>query len=111
MPAAGLIFTLVLLAALIAAVWLTFNFFGVLVTLAIAAVVGLVADAIVPGRLPYGWLGAIVAGLLGSWLGSLLFGRIGPTVANIPVVSALIGAVILAFIVEFALKRSAARRT
>jgi uncharacterized membrane protein YeaQ/YmgE (transglycosylase-associated protein family) len=106
---AGFIISLILLAAIIAAIWLTFNFIAVLITLAIAAVVGWLADKIVPGQLPYGWLGAMVAGLLGSWLGSLLFGRIGPVVGNLPIVSALLGAIILAFVVQFALKRGIAR--
>ncbi|MBK9263233.1 MAG: GlsB/YeaQ/YmgE family stress response membrane protein [Polyangiaceae bacterium] len=110
MPA-GLIIALVLLAAIIVGIWLTFNFMAVLVTLAIAAIVGWVADLIVPGKLPYGWLGAMVAGLLGSWLGGLLFGPLGPEVADIHIVPAFIGAIILAFVVQFAIKRGAARRT
>jgi uncharacterized membrane protein YeaQ/YmgE (transglycosylase-associated protein family) len=104
MPA-GLIITLLLLAALVVGIWLTFSFLGVLVTLAIAAIVGFVADKIVPGRLPYGWVGALVAGLLGSWVGSFLFGAFGPVIGGIPIIPALIGAIIVAFVVELLLKR------
>lgn len=78
----------------------TLGLFGLLITLLIAAIVGWLADLIVPGRLPFGWLGAIAAGLLGSWLGSTLFGNIGPVVGGIPIISALIGAIILAFVLR-----------
>ncbi len=66
----------------------------------IAGLVGALADAIVPGRLPYGWLGAILAGLVGSWLGVLLIGHVGPPIFGIPVIPALVGAIILALGVE-----------
>lgn len=105
-----LILGLVLLALAIAGVWVTFSLVGVVVTLIVAAIVGLIADRIVPGELPYGWLGAIGAGLLGSWLGSMMLGRIGPVLGGIPIVSALIGAIVLAFAVNLIQKRWAPRR-
>jgi len=110
MPA-GLIITVVLLVVLAVAIGLTFSLLGAIVTLIIAALVGVVADRIVPGKLPYGWVGATAAGLLGSWLGSTLFGRFGPVVANIPIFPALIGAIIVAFATELLIKRGSARRT
>ena len=105
-----LILGLVLIALAIAGVWVTFSLLGVVVTLVVAAIVGVIADRIVPGELPYGWLGAIGAGLLGSWLGSMMLGRVGPTIGGIPIVSALLGAVILAFVANYIQKRSAPRR-
>ena len=98
-----------LLAVAVVGLWLTFGLLGLLVTLAVAGAVGWLADRLVPGDLPYGWLGAIGAGLLGSWLGSTLMGRIGPNIAGIPVVSALIGAVILAFGIALFQKRRSRR--
>lgn len=89
----------------------TLSLLGFLVMLAVAALVGALADALVPGRLPFGWLGAIAAGLLGSWLGSLLLGRIGPDIAGIPVISALIGAMILAFAFDLIGKHAGTSRT
>lgn len=88
-----------------AGVWLTFNFLGALVTLVVAALVGALADAIVPGRMPFGWVGAIVAGLVGSWLGSMILGTMGPVIAGIPILPALIGAMVLAVLVELVLPR------
>lgn len=106
-----LVIGLVLLALAIVGIWLTFSLLGVLVTLVVAAVVGVIADKIVPGDLPYGWLGAIGAGLLGSWLGSMIIGRLGPELAGIPLLPALVGAVILAFGIELLQKRMGRGRT
>ncbi len=106
-----LVIGLVLLVLAMAGVWATYSLLGVVVTLLVAAAVGWLADRIVPGELPYGWLGAIGAGLLGSWLGSMIFGRIGPMVGGIPILSVLIGAMILAFAINFFQKRLAHRRT
>ncbi|MDI1431170.1 MULTISPECIES: GlsB/YeaQ/YmgE family stress response membrane protein [Polyangium] len=96
---------LLIVAALVLGIWATFSVLGVLVTLAIAAVVGWIADQIVPGRLPYGWAGAMVAGLLGSWVGSLLFGNLGPTIARIPIIPGILGAVLVALVVQMLMKR------
>ena len=97
MSGLGILF-IVLLVVFALLILGTFNIIGLLVYLIIAGIVGWIADAIVPGRLPYGWLGAIVAGLLGSYLGALLLGAIGPTVAGIPLISAIIGAIIVVFL-------------
>jgi uncharacterized membrane protein YeaQ/YmgE (transglycosylase-associated protein family) len=95
-----LVIFLIILAVLIALIWITFNLVGLLITLLIAGLIGALADRIVPGELPYGWLGAIVAGLAGSWLGTLLLGDLGPTIRGIALIPALVGAMILAFLIE-----------
>jgi len=105
MPIGFVLLMLLIVAGLVLGIWATFSVLGVLVTLAIAAIVGFIADRIVPGRLPYGWAGAMVAGLLGSWVGSLLLGRVGPEIARIPIIPAIAGAVIVAFVVEMLVKR------
>lgn len=107
----GVLILVVLLALAIGGIWLTFSLVGVLVTVAVAAVVGWLADKIVPGDLPYGWLGAIVAGLVGSWIGTGLLGRTGPTIGGIAIVPAIVGAVLVAFVVEIVAKRFRGART
>ena len=87
------------------------SIFHLVLMLIMAGIVGWVADLIVPGRLPYGWLGAITAGLVGSWLGTLLLGRMGPTIFDVPIIPGLVGAIILAFIAEFAGKQLARSRS
>jgi uncharacterized membrane protein YeaQ/YmgE (transglycosylase-associated protein family) len=68
---------------------------GFLVMLLVAAIIGFVGEAIVPGGLPGGWAGAIVAGLLGSALGGYLFGSWGPSLAGFAVLPSILGAAIV----------------
>ena len=96
MPA---LLVILIVAFLVLLLLIGFNLLGVLLMLVVAGLVGVLADAIVPGRLPWGFLGAILAGLVGSWLGVALFGEIGPTIFGIPIISAFIGALIVAFVV------------
>src|SRR5882724_3526416 len=66
--------------------------------LVIAALVGLIAEAIVGGRrVPFGFFGAIIAALVGIWLMTqvIIIQGIGDIVLfNVPIVRALIGAII-----------------
>ena len=80
--------------------WLSFKIIPFLLMLFMAGIVGWLADLVVPGRMPYGWLGAILAGLVGGWLGTLVLGRLGPEIFGIYVLPALAGAVVLAFVAE-----------
>jgi uncharacterized membrane protein YeaQ/YmgE (transglycosylase-associated protein family) len=82
-------------AALVALIALVGNLIGIVLTLAMAALVGALADALVPGTLPYGFLGSALSGLVGSWLGVALLGVLGPVVFGIPLISALVGAVVV----------------
>jgi uncharacterized membrane protein YeaQ/YmgE (transglycosylase-associated protein family) len=93
-----------LVIALVGGLWLLANLIGVIITLFIAGMIGWLADQAVPGSIPYGWLGAIVAGLLGTFLGELILGGLGPDVAGISLIPAFVGAVILAFGADFFLK-------
>lgn len=89
--------------------WLTFTLMQMLVTLAIAGLVGWLADAVVPGRLPYGWLGAVAAGVIGGWIGGLILGNAGPALFGVHVLPAFVGAVICAGGAELWAKRSGRR--
>ena len=93
----GLILLLVLIA-LIFSIYLTVSFLGLLVTLVIAGIVGWLAYKFVPVKLPYGFLGAVVAGLIGSWIGGWLLGDVGPEIGGIAVFPALVGSLILAVV-------------
>lgn len=68
--------------------------------LIIGAIIGAVGSLIVGRDLPGGWIGNIVGGLVGAWVGSSLFGDWGPVVADMAIVPAIIGAIIVVFIVS-----------
>ena len=101
---------LALLAAGAMGMWLTFTLTHVLLTLAIAGLVGWLADVVVPGELPYGWLGAVAAGLAGGWLGTLLVGNVGPALFGVQILPAFVGAALLAVAVEL-VGKSVTRRS
>ncbi|HLZ59986.1 MAG TPA: GlsB/YeaQ/YmgE family stress response membrane protein [Ktedonosporobacter sp.] len=69
-----------------------------LIYLIVAAVIGLVAEALVGRRLPFGFVGAIIAALVGAWLLTkvIIINGIGDiNVYGVPIFRALVGAIIL----------------
>jgi uncharacterized membrane protein YeaQ/YmgE (transglycosylase-associated protein family) len=71
---------------------------GFLVMLLVAAIIGFVGEALVPGAMPGGWAGAIVAVLLGSALGGYMFGGLvpsGPVLAGFALIPSIIGAALV----------------
>src|SRR5713101_2720875 len=76
---------------------------GLIFFLFIAGVVGWLADLVVPGELPYGFIGSIAAGIVGSIIGHALIGNFGPSLAGINLIPAVIGAIIFAFVLRLIL--------
>ena len=101
---------LVLVLALGVVVWLTTSLIGLLLTLFIAGLVGWGADAVVPGRLPGGWLGAVLAGIVGGFIGHLVLGNFGPALFGVRIIPAFAGAVVVAVAAEL-VTSSRARRS
>src|SRR5437870_350618 len=108
----GCLVALILLVLVLGAgMWVTVGIVGLLLTLVVAGLIGWAADAVVPGQLPGGWLGAVLAGLVGGFVGHLLFRTlgwpsIGPDIAGVDIVPAFVGAVIIAVIAElFTMRR------
>ena len=69
-----------------------------IIYLIVAAVVGFVAEFIVGRRLPFGFVGAIIAALIGVWLLTkvIIITGIGDiNVYGVPIFRALVGAIIL----------------
>ena len=56
------------------------------------------------GALAGSFMGKDIPGFVGSWLGTTLFGAWGPEIGGFYIVPALVGAVILIFIVSFAMR-------
>lgn len=93
----GLVLAAVVLGGLM---WLTSSLIGLVLTRFMAGLVGWAADAIIPGRLPGGWLGAVLAGIVGGFLGSLLLGSFGPSIFGVRVIPAFVGAALIAVVAE-----------
>ncbi len=76
-------------------VWtISLNF---IIYLIIAAIVGFLAEFIVGWRLPLGFIGAIIAALIGIWLMTqvIIISGLGDiNIYGVPIIRALIGAVI-----------------
>ncbi len=69
--------------------------------LIIAAIVGIIAERIVKSTLPFGVVGAIIAALIGIWLMTnvIQIGGLGDIyLLGVPLIRALIGAIILVLI-------------
>src|SRR6266516_3573409 len=78
---------------------------GLLLTLIVAGLVGWAADMVVPGRLPGGWIGAVLAGLIGGFIGRVLFHAIGIRdlgfgLFGIGLIPAFVGAVLVVVAAE-----------
>lgn len=65
----------------------------------VGIIIGAIAGALTSRRFPIGgWIGNLIAGLLGSWIGQSLFGEWGPQFANIAIFPSIIGALILVIV-------------
>ncbi len=78
----------------------------IIVFLVIAAIAAWLAGMVLGFRYPFGFIGAFIAAIIGEWLMLNIFHvLLAPEVsfAGIPVITALVGALILAFIVALVL--------
>ncbi|MCM3786356.1 GlsB/YeaQ/YmgE family stress response membrane protein [Neobacillus mesonae] len=71
---------------------------GIIISIVMAIIIGLIGDALVGHNMPGGILGSMIAGFVGAWIGSMLFGDLGPIIADFAVVPAIIGTAIFVFI-------------
>ncbi|HYM51429.1 MAG TPA: GlsB/YeaQ/YmgE family stress response membrane protein [Candidatus Limnocylindrales bacterium] len=79
-----------------------------LVLLIVGAICGLIGERLVARGMPYGLVGAIVAGLLGAWLMvDVLHVVIAPelSLGGIPLISAILGAAIVVFLFSLVASR------
>ena len=71
-----------------------------IVLLLVAAVCGLLAERLVHSSLPFGLIGAIVAGFVGAWLMVDIFHLVilpQFSIEGLPIISAIVGAIIVVF--------------
>jgi len=69
-----------------------------IVLIVVAAVCGLIAERVMGRSLPFGWIGATVAGFVGAWLMVDVFHLVilpTLTIEGLPIVSAILGAIVV----------------
>jgi uncharacterized membrane protein YeaQ/YmgE (transglycosylase-associated protein family) len=109
-----LVLMFIMVAMMGLAMWFTVTIFGLMLTLFVAGLIGALADVIVPGHLPGGWLGAVLTGIAGGFVGHLLMGLLhipdpGPQVFGVHVIPAFIGAVVIAVVAQLVSSSGAGR--
>ena len=72
--------------------------------LIIGGIIGWLAGMILGKDIPGGIIGNIIAGIIGAWVGGKVLGAWGPQISDFYIFPALIGAIILVFIVSLVLK-------
>jgi uncharacterized membrane protein YeaQ/YmgE (transglycosylase-associated protein family) len=72
---------------------------GFLILLIVAAIVGAIGEMIAGGKVPGGWLGSILTGLVGAWLGGMLI-HFGPVIGGIQIIPAILGAALFVFLIR-----------
>lgn len=72
---------------------------GFIILLIVAAVAGACGEMIAGGKVPGGWIGSIIAGLVGAWLGGMLQ-HFGPVIGNIQIIPAILGAALFVAILR-----------
>ncbi|MGV3721953.1 MAG: GlsB/YeaQ/YmgE family stress response membrane protein [Actinomycetota bacterium] len=75
---------------------------GLLVLLIVAAVVGALGEMIGGVKVPGGWIGSILAGLIGAWIGSAIF-HFGPVIGGIQILPAIVGAILFVLVLRLLL--------
>jgi uncharacterized membrane protein YeaQ/YmgE (transglycosylase-associated protein family) len=70
---------------------------GFLLYCLVAALCAGIAEYIVPGRIPGGLLTSVIFGIIGAWIGASLMGSMGPVLAGVAVLPAIIGSAVLIF--------------
>lgn len=78
--------------------------FSFIWSLIIGGIIGWIAGMIVGKDIPGGVIGNIIAGFIGAWIGSAILGDWGPEVADFAIIPALIGAVVLVFLLSLIMR-------
>ncbi|ANC27263.1 hypothetical protein MGAS27061_0990 [Streptococcus pyogenes] len=79
---------------------------GLIWTLIVGALIGVIAGALTKKGGSMGWIANIAAGLVGSSVGQALLGSWGPSLAGMSLIPSVIGAVIVVMITSFVLNKT-----
>jgi uncharacterized membrane protein YeaQ/YmgE (transglycosylase-associated protein family) len=73
---------------------------GFILFLIVAAVCAGIAEMLVPGAVPGGFFASAIVGIIGAWIGTALFGSLGPSLAGVPLLPAILGSAIFVFLLS-----------
>jgi len=82
-----------------------FSLIGLLLFVLIAGVCGAIGEGIAGGKVGPGFLGSFIVGLIGAWIGGMLL-QVGPVVAGVALLPAIIGSVLFVVILKVITGRS-----
>ncbi|WP_322907785.1 GlsB/YeaQ/YmgE family stress response membrane protein [Paenibacillus campi] len=71
---------------------------GILISVVLAIIIGVIGNALAGDNMPGGIIGAAIAGLIGAWLGALVFGNFGPVIGGFAIIPAILGTAIFVFL-------------
>ncbi|WP_434749422.1 GlsB/YeaQ/YmgE family stress response membrane protein [Paenibacillus amylolyticus] len=71
---------------------------GIIISIVMAIIIGLIGDALAGHNMPGGVIGAMIAGFAGAWLGALLLGNWGSIIGNFAIIPAIIGTALFVFL-------------
>ncbi len=78
--------------------------------LLVAGACAWIAAYLVPGTIPGGFLASAIIGILGAWIGSSVMGSVGPGLAGVPLIPAILGSALLIFLFSMITYRHSWRR-
>jgi uncharacterized membrane protein YeaQ/YmgE (transglycosylase-associated protein family) len=71
-----------------------------LLFLIVAAVCAFIAERLVPNKMPGGFFINAIVGIIGAWIGGNLVGHIGPDLAGVALIPAILGSAVFVFVVS-----------
>jgi len=78
---------------------------GLLLFILIAGVCGAIGEGVAGGKVGPGFLGSFIVGLVGAWIGGYII-QVGPVVAGVAIIPAIIGSVLFVLILKLLTGRS-----
>ncbi|MFO1474335.1 MAG: GlsB/YeaQ/YmgE family stress response membrane protein [Lysobacterales bacterium] len=82
---------------------------GILYTILIGAVIGVLARFFKPGADPMGWILTIILGIVGAWAGGYVAGALGISSGILGFVVSIVCAIVLLFLYEMIRAKTAKR--
>lgn len=73
---------------------------GFLLFLIVAAACAFLAEWLVPGTIPGGFITAAIVGVIGAWIGGSLLGHVGPSLAGVSLIPCILGSAIFVFLLS-----------